>query len=107
MYTMVGVKRVSFLMPENASLKDKRQIIRNLNDTIRTRFNVSFAEVEQDEKLQKSTVAVTMVACNHEIIKTAFAQISNLIESLAEVRILHEANDVFRYENETETVQLS
>jgi uncharacterized protein len=107
MYTMVGVKRVSFLMPEAASLKEKRQIIRNLNETIRTRFNVSFSEVEQDEKLQRSTIAVTMVACNQEIIKTAFAQISNLVESLAEVRVLNEANDVFRYENETKTVQLS
>ena len=107
MYTMVGVKRVSFLMPENVSLKDKRQVVRKLSDTIKNRFNVSFAEVEQDDKLQKSTIAVTMVASDQEIIKTAFTQISNLIESLAEIRVLNEANDVFRYENETKTVQLS
>jgi len=107
MYTIVGVKRVSFLMPENVLLKDKRQVVRKLNDSIRTRFNVSFAEVEQDDKLQRSTIAVTMVACDQEIIKTAFAQISNLIESLTEIKVLNEANDIFRYENETETVQLS
>ena len=107
MYTMVGVKRVSFLMPENASLKDKRQVIRTLRDTIKNKFNVSFAEVGQEDKLQRNTIAVTMVASDQNIIRTAFAQISNLIESLAEVRIVNEANDVFRYENETETVQLS
>jgi len=104
---MVGVKRVSFLMPEDATLKDKRQVIRNLNNTLRNRFNVSFAVVEQDEKLQRSTIAVTMVACDQELIKTAFAQISNLIESLAEIKVFNEANDIFRYENEKETVQLS
>jgi len=107
MYTMVGVKRITFLMPENMSLKETRQIIRNLNDTIRSRFNVSFAEVEQNDKQQKSTVAITMVASDHEIIKTAFTQISNLIESLAEIKVSNEANDIFRYENEKETLQLS
>jgi|GEM_PF-717792 len=107
MYTMVGVKRVSFLMPEDASLKDKRQIIRNLSETLRSKFNVSFAEVEQDEKLQRSSFSVAMVACDQEIIKTAFAQISNLIESLTAIEVTNEANDVFRYENETQTVQLS
>ena len=107
MHTMVGVKRISFLMPENASLKDKRQIIRKLRDTIKDRFNVSFAEVDEDEKLQRSAIAVTMVSSNEELIRTAFTQISNLIESLAEVRVFNEVNDVFRYENETETVQLS
>ena len=48
-----------------------------------------------------------MVACDQEIIKTAFAQISNLIESSTEVKILNEANDIFRYENEAQTVHLS
>ena len=61
----------------------------------------------QDDKLHRNTIAVTMVACDKEIITTTFTQISNLIESLAEVKILNEANDIFRYENETETIQLS
>ena len=107
MHTMVGVKRVSFFMPENASLQDKRQIIRKLRDTIKERFNVSFAEVDEDEKLQRSAIAVTMVSSNEELIRTAFTQISNLIESLAEVRVFNESNDVFRYDNEAETIHLS
>ena len=69
---MVGVKRVSFLMPENVSLKDKRQVVRKLSDTIKNRFNVSFAEVAQYDKLQKSTIAVSMVACDQEIIIVQF-----------------------------------
>lgn len=107
MHIMVGVKRISFLMPENASLKDKRQIIRKLRDTLKARFNISFAEVDEDEKLQRSAIAVTMVSSNEELIRTAFTQISNLIESFAEVRVFNEVNDVFRYENETETIHLS
>jgi len=107
MLVMVGVKRISFLMPESASLKDKRQIIRKLRDTIRARFNVSFAEVDGDEKLQRSSIAVTMVCSNEELIRTAFTQISNLVESLVKVRVFNDVNDIFRYENETETVRFS
>ena len=107
MHTMVGVKRISFLMPENSSSQDERQVIRTLREAIKTKFNVSFAEIEQNDGLKRSTVAVTMVACDQEIIKTTFAQISNLIEATVEVKIFNEANDIFRYENETKTVQLS
>ena len=104
MFTMVGVKRVGFLMPENGSLKDKRQIIRKLRDTISSRFNVSFAEIDTDDRTQRSIVAISMVSSNEEIIRTAFTQISNLIETLTEVRVCNDTTDIFRYEDETETV---
>ncbi len=107
MYTMVGVKRVSFLISEDSSLKDKRQVLRELRETIKSKFNVSFAEVNQNDQLQRNTIAVSMVACDQEIIRAAFAQISNLIESFSGVRVFNESNDIFRYENEKETVHLS
>ena len=46
MKTLVGVKRIAFLMPESSSLKEKRQIIRRLRSVLSERFNLSFAEID-------------------------------------------------------------
>lgn len=107
MYTMVGVKRICFLMPESSSLKDKRQIIRKLRDSIKVKFNVSFAEISNDDKWQKSTIAISMVSSEEELIRTAFNQIANIIETKVPVRVLNDTSDIFRYENETEDVWIS
>ena len=103
----LGVKRVSFLMPESASLKDKRKIISKLRDTIRSRFNVSFSEVDINDKWQRSSIAVSMVSNREHMVRKAFLQISNLIETCAGVRVINEVNDVFRYEDEVEDDRLS
>ena len=102
MNTIVGVKRITFLMPENGSLKDRRQIIRKMRDTLRAKFNVSFAEIETDDQWQRSIVAVSMVANEEQVLRAAFLQISNLIETTIGVRVVSDTNDVFRYEDETE-----
>jgi uncharacterized protein len=107
MNTIVGVKRISFLMPENGSLKDRRQIIRKLRDTLTAKFNVSFSEIETDDKWQRSVVAVSMVASEEQVVRTAFQQISNMIETTIGVRVFNDVNDVFRYEDEAEHAQLS
>lgn len=101
MNTMVGVKRIAFLMPENASLKDKRQIVRKLRDVVVSKFNVSFAEVDTDDKLQRTVIAVTMVSSTDDVIRATFIQISNLIEQTAGVRVFNDVDDIFKYEDET------
>jgi uncharacterized protein len=100
MNTYLGVKRISFLMPENGSIKDKRQIIRKLRDTIKSRFNVCFSEIDVNDKSQRATIAISSVSTDEAIIRNVFLQISNLAETCTGVRIINEVSDVFKYEDE-------
>jgi uncharacterized protein YlxP (DUF503 family) len=72
MDTYLGVKRISFLMHYNGSLKDKRQIIRKLRDTIKSRFNVCFSEIDVNDKWQRATIALSAVSNQEEIIRSTF-----------------------------------
>ena len=101
MKTLVGVKRLAFLLPESASLEQKRQVIRKLRDTITNKYNVSFAEIESDDKWLQTIIAISMVSNNEELIKSAFLQISNMIETIVKVRVFNEADDIFTFENES------
>ncbi len=56
----IGVCRMVLHLPENHSLKGKRQVARSLTSRIRNKFNVSVAEGEDSELWQR----LTLVACS-------------------------------------------
>ena len=56
----VGICRMVLHLPDNHSLKGKRQVARSLTSRIRNKFNVSVAEGEGSELWQR----LTLVACS-------------------------------------------
>ena len=58
----VGVFKVTLRLPENQSLKGKRRVVASLRSRIRGKFNVSIAEVEDNESWQVATLGITCVS---------------------------------------------
>ncbi len=58
----VGLCRVTLRLPENGSLKDKRQVVRSLTTRLRNKFNVSVAEVDDNDRWQTATIGITCVS---------------------------------------------
>ena len=58
----VGVCRVVLRLPENGSLKGKRQLVRSLTARLRNKFNVAVAEVDDNDRWQIATLGVTCVS---------------------------------------------
>ena len=58
----VGVCKVTLRLPENHSLKGKRRVVNSLSSRLRNRFNVSVAEVEDNEAWQIATLGITCVS---------------------------------------------
>ena len=56
----IGICRMVLHLPENHSLKGKRQVARSLTSRIRNKFNVSVAEGEDSGLWQ----LLTLVACS-------------------------------------------
>ncbi len=59
---VVGVCRVSLRLPENSSLKGTRQVLRSLTTRLRNKFNVSVAEVDDNDRWQIATIGITCVS---------------------------------------------
>ena len=51
-------------VPQARSLKDKRQVIRSVLDTCRSRFSVAAAEVEHQDKWQRTTLGFAAVSAS-------------------------------------------
>ena len=58
----VGACRITLRLPENDSLKGKRQVVKSLVTRLHSRFNVSVAEVDNNESWQIASLGVTCVS---------------------------------------------
>ena len=58
---VVGVLCAELHLPNAASLKDKRSILKSLKDRIRGKFNIAVAEVEANELWQRASLGIAAV----------------------------------------------
>jgi uncharacterized protein YlxP (DUF503 family) len=58
----VGVCRVKLRFPENLSLKGKRQILSSVIARLKNKFNVSVAEVDDNDLWQLATLGICTVS---------------------------------------------
>tara|TARA_B100001750_G_C14906239_1_gene302334 strand:- start:117 stop:365 length:249 start_codon:yes stop_codon:yes gene_type:complete len=65
----------------NQNLKGKRRIVKSLSEQIRSRFNVSVSEVENNELWQIATIGIAVISNKIIILNQTFDQIFSFIES--------------------------
>jgi uncharacterized protein YlxP (DUF503 family) len=58
----VGVIILELRLEESHSLKDKRQFVKSLKDRLRSKFNVSVAEIDFQDLWQRGLVAAVTVS---------------------------------------------
>jgi uncharacterized protein YlxP (DUF503 family) len=58
----VGVCKIRLRLPENLSLKGKRQVLKSINTRVSNRFNVSVAEVDDQDLWQLATLGICYVS---------------------------------------------
>jgi len=60
----VGVCKVRLRLPENLSLKGKRQVLKSITTRVANKFNVSVAEVDDHDLWQLATLGICCVSNN-------------------------------------------
>ena len=78
---VVGVCTVAIFLPYSQSLKDKRKVLRSLKDRLRSRHNISMAEVDGQDTWQRSVLAIAAVASGRSPLEALFEKIQAEIES--------------------------
>lgn len=81
MAMLVGTLVVRLIVRESRSLKDKRQVVQSIKDRLRNSFNISIAEVEEQEDRQLITLGMAMVSNETQHLRTALSQIVNAVRS--------------------------
>jgi hypothetical protein len=75
----VGVCRVRLHLPASESLKDKRQAIKSVTTRVRNSYNVSIAEIEDQDLWQVSTLGIACTGPDPSGIRDLLCRIVDFI----------------------------
>ena len=77
----VGTCIVKLRLPENGSLKGKRQVSRSIIERVKNKFNVSIAEVEDQALWQSLTLGISCVSNSASHANEILSKAVNFIEN--------------------------
>ncbi len=92
---LVGVCRLEIFVPESSSLKAKRLVLSSIKKRIRNKFNVSVAEIENNDKWQRISLGISMVSNERKFIEMNLDEILKLIERDGRMEILSHLVEVY------------
>jgi uncharacterized protein YlxP (DUF503 family) len=76
----VGVARVSLRLPENMSLKGKRQVLKSITSRVRHKFDVAVAEVDDNDNWQLATIGICCISNNKRHSNQVLSRVVQFIE---------------------------
>ena len=85
---IVGVCTVELFIPEGHALKGKRQVLQSLKNRLREKFNLSVAEVGEQDLWQKSILGLACVANESAHVNQVLDQALNLIRGVPTIELV-------------------
>ncbi len=76
----IGICTLRLGIPGTFSLKDKRKVCSSLFSHIRQNFNVSVAEVSEQDSFRKSVVAIVAVNTSSDHLHSTLSKVVSFVE---------------------------
>jgi hypothetical protein len=87
---VIGLLTLELHFPGARSLKDKRQALRSLEARVRSRHNVSLAEVEHQDLWQRSRLAVVGVNTDRAHLETTLQAVAGEAATARDVLLVEQ-----------------
>jgi uncharacterized protein YlxP (DUF503 family) len=94
---VVGVMRLTLYLPENHSLKGKRQVLRSIKARVRDKFNVSIAESDCHDMWQRAELGICQVGSDRGFVDSALREVVKFIDGLALAPLGEEQLEIISY----------
>jgi len=75
----VGICKIKLRLPENLSLKGKRRVLKSITARLKNKFNVSVAEVDDQDLWQLATLGICCVSNNKRYTNEVLSKVVNFI----------------------------
>jgi hypothetical protein len=89
----IGILKLTLFIPDSNSLKEKRMVLYSLKARLRNNFNVAVNQIGDEDKWQKTTLAVVGVQKSRSDMNSVLSNVVNFIEEL-------KTTDLINYEME-------
>lgn len=85
---IIGVLSIDIHIPNGLSLKDKRMVLNHIRDRVRQKYNVSIAELEYQDKWQRSLIGIAMVTSQRGYAEEVLTKIFQFLDTDDKFEIL-------------------
>jgi uncharacterized protein YlxP (DUF503 family) len=103
---VVGVCRVTLMVPESHSLKEKRMVLRRIKDRVRQKFNCAIAEVGEpgdQDAWQSAALGFVVVSNEHGFTQAMVQKVLAFIDDLAVAKVTDDEQDYVQYGDELDS----
>ncbi|MDD2493942.1 MAG: DUF503 domain-containing protein [Tissierellia bacterium] len=91
---LVGTCQIELIIFESNSLKEKRHVIKSIIERIKSRFNVSIAEVDHNELWNRAVIGVAVVSNSKSLCESALSKVIDFIDNDERVEIINFFSEV-------------
>jgi len=85
---VIGFLAMEIFLPYSQSLKDKRRVLNALRDRVRGRFNAAFAELDFQDKWQRSRIGIVTLNSQKGLVDEVLQKICRDVEENLEGEII-------------------
>ena len=78
---IVGVLSLDIHILNSLSLKDKRMVLNHIKDRVKNKFNVSVAEIDYQDKWQRSLIGIALVTSQKGYAEQVLNKIFHLLDT--------------------------
>jgi uncharacterized protein len=90
----IGTLKIRLYAPWVHSLKEKRMVVKSLLAKLTNRFNVSAAEVEEQDVLQTAVIGIACVADSSAFLDRVIDKLMDFIENNTEAQVVSVEREV-------------
>ena len=94
----VGIAKISLVIGESHSLKDKRMVLRRIKDRVRDRLSVTLNEVGEQDIWQRAELGCAVVSAERSKAQELLEAVANVALAAGGTQIVAIAKDVHRFE---------
>ncbi|MFH0812709.1 MAG: DUF503 domain-containing protein [Candidatus Zixiibacteriota bacterium] len=94
---VVGICRLDLYIYGNNSLKGKRQVIKQIIDRTKSKFNVAIAEVGDNDLWQSAKIGFSVVGNDNRFINSMLDKIKSFIENMNAAEVYNSEWEILHY----------
>jgi uncharacterized protein YlxP (DUF503 family) len=77
----LAIARVTVFIGDSHSLKEKRMVVRRIKDLVRDKFNVSIAEVGDNDVWQRAVLGIALVGNEPKFAESALDEVLRFVRA--------------------------
>ena len=78
---VIGILTVSISIPQANSLKDKRRVVKSIKDRLRNGFNVSVAEIGEQDIWRTAILGIAVISEDATYANGVLSRVQDLIQN--------------------------